>query len=266
MSKKIAFFLFAALLLTGGCLHSVQSPQAAIYNSNDADPTRSNTPALLGDVENFFTFPFTYIGQQIEVSRGNTPGRAAHEMNDSNADPDTHRQGIVNLVTKWNFTHRPPYTTRFKQIAQSDPNDTVRAMAIRALNISRDQTATPIFIAALDDDSDLVRLEAAKALANIPDPNAIPALLRCLEGRREDLPQARNETQESKDVRIAAADALRHYHTLEVARSLVNQLDQRDFGIAWQSNRSLMALTGRNFWYDESAWLQFLTGPEKPFG
>ena len=266
MPKSIAFFLAAALLLIGGCTHSPQAPQNSILNDNDADPTRSNTPALVGAAESFLAFPFTYIGQQFEISRGNTPARAAHEMDDANADPDTHRQGIVNLVTKWNFTHRPPYTSRYKQIAQSDPNDTVRATAIRALNISRDQTATPVFIAALDDDSELVRLEAAKALSNIPDPNAIPALLRCLEGRREDLPQARNETQESKDVRIAAADALRHYHTLEVARSLVNQLDQRDFGIAWQSNRSLMALTGRNFWYDESAWLQFLTGPEKPFG
>ena len=43
-------------------------------------------------------------------------------------------------------------------------------MAIRALNICRDATATSIFINGLKDDNELVRLESAKALANIPDP------------------------------------------------------------------------------------------------
>jgi hypothetical protein len=266
MPKKIALFILASLSLVTGCTHTRQSQQPTILNDNDADPTRSNTPALITAFENFITFPFTFIGRQIALSRGNTPARAAREMDDPSATPDTHRQGIVDLVTQWDFTHRSPYTTRYQQIAQDDPNPTVRAMAIRALNISRDKSATPVFIAALDDDSDLVRLEAAKSLANIPDPDAVPPLLRVLEGQRDPLSTARNDTEESKDVRIAAADALRHYHTLEVARSLVSQLDDRDFAIAWQSNRSLIALTGRNFWYDESAWLQFLTGPEKPFG
>ena len=39
---------------------------------------------------------------------------------------------------------------------------------------------------------------------------------------------------ESKDVRIAAADALRQYRTLDVARVLVTYLNETDFGVAWQ--------------------------------
>jgi hypothetical protein len=268
MPKTLLLLLTFLLALAAGCHHAEQAPQAAqaALINEDSDPTRTDTPKLIGATESFLTAPFDFIGQQIALSRGNTPARAAREMDDPSASPDTHRQGIVSLVTQWNFTHRPPYTTRYKQIAQNDPNETVRAMAIRALNISRDKTATPIFIAALEDDSEIVRLEAAKALANIPDPNAIPALLRRLEGKRDVIAGTRTSNEESKEVRIAAADALRHYRTLEVARSLVNELDQRDFGVAWQSNKSLISLTGQNFDYDESAWLQYLTGPKKPFG
>ena len=75
-----------------------------------------------------------------------------------------------------------------------------------------------------------------------------------------------NRVEEDKDVRMAAADALRHYKTLEVARTLVLLLSDRDFGIAWTAHHSLKALTGRDLRYDESAWLEYLTGPEKPFG
>jgi hypothetical protein len=71
---------------------------------------------------------------------------------------------------------------------------------------------------------------------------------------------------ESKDVRIAAADALRQYRTLDVARILVTYLNETDFGVAWQSRQSLIVLTGQDLQYDESAWLQYLVGPNKPFG
>jgi hypothetical protein len=101
-----------------------------------------------------------------------------------------------------------------------------------------------------------VRLEAAKALANLPDPAAAPALIRAL---------ARPD--EARDVRIAAADALRHYPNLEVARALVAQLAGRDFGVAWQARQSLKHMTGKSgLRYDEATWLGYLTGPEKPFG
>src|SRR5207247_4238153 len=103
-------------------------------------------------------------------------------------------------------------------------------------------------IHALDDKSDLVRLEAAKALANIPDPAARDPLLRVLQNPAE-----------SKDVRIAAADALRHYRELDVARTLAGTLGAREFGIAWQSRRSLRVITRQDFAYDQTAWLQFLT-------
>jgi len=167
---------------------------------------------------------------------------------------DERREGIAKLSAR-SFGRQEPYTTRYAQIAQQDSDYLVRAMAVRSLNRSRDQSATPVFIEKLADAERLVRLEAAKALANVPDDNAIEPLLKVLANEQED-----------RDVRIAAADALRHYRTLAVARGLISQLGARDFAIAWQSNQSLRISSGKDFKYDQSAWLEFITAPQTPFG
>ncbi len=181
---------------------------------------------------------------------------------------DARRTGIVVLSTQYDKGKLPPYPSYYQKLAQSDPDYTVRAMAIRALNICRDGSATPIFIAGLRDENELVRLESAKALVHLPDPESKPALLRALSGSRPVMtPDGRYAmVAESQDVRIAAADALRNYHELAVARSLIGSLNELDFGVAWQARQSLIALTGQDLKYDESAWLQYLVGPSKPFG
>ena len=194
------------------------------------------------------------VRHTYDLASGNTAILAAARMENTDA-PDERRAGI-NYFADRDYGLRDPYTERYEQIARSDDDFIVRSTAIRALNRARDATATPVFIAALSDDSELVRLEAAKALANIPDPNAVPALIRTL-----------TRADETRDVRIAAADALRHYPSLEVARALVAQLSGRDFGVAWQARQSLRHLTGeRDLRYDEAAWLAYLTCPAKPFG
>jgi hypothetical protein len=189
----------------------------------------------------------------VDVITGKTPKAAALKMEDPYF-PDERRQGINQLVDR-SFGKGPIYTARYRQIAQYDPDYLVRATALRALNRARDQGATPLFIRALDDPNDAVRLEGAKALVNLPDEHAQQSLLRLV-----------NNPNENRDVRIAAADALRHYKSLDVARTLIGQLSSREFGLAWQSRRSLRNLTGKDLHYDESAWLGYVTGPEKPFG
>jgi hypothetical protein len=184
---------------------------------------------------------------------GRTPRAAAAQMEDPYF-PDERRVGI-NRLSSFPFGRERPYTTRYEQIARTDPDWLVRATAIRALNRSRWQPATPLFIKALDDVNDHVRLEAAKALSNIPDEDAISPLLRLV-----------NDNTEDRDVRIAVADALRHYKTVEVARTLASQLGGREFGVAWQSRLSLESITGEDHGYDESAWLNYITGPAKPLG
>ncbi len=192
--------------------------------------------------------------QQIsDLISGDTPGRYARLMEDS-TDGDRRRIGVNGLVER-DFARKPPYTTRYQQIAEHDPDPLVRATAVRALNRARDRSSTPLFVKILSDDNEWVRLEAVKALINMPDASAVSPLQKML-----------NRSGEERDVRIAAAEALKHYRTPEVARTLVTQLGERDFGIAWQAHRSLKRLTGRDLHYDESAWLNYLNGSDKPLG
>lgn len=199
-------------------------------------------------------YPFKLIAEAWGYAfGGDRPNRAARLMEDT-ASADARRRGINDLV-RWDFAQGGPYVKRYRQIAAGDPEPLVRATAIRALNRARDPEARPIFIDALRDASPEVRLEAAKALNNLPDPNAAEPLTRVVANPEED-----------RDVRIAAADALRHYKSIEVARALIPRLAEHDFGLAWQSRRSLRTMTGRDLRYDEAAWLEYITGPEKPFG
>ena len=196
---------------------------------------------------------FGLPGELIAYANGDTPARAVKRMEDSRS-PDARRRGINDLL-RWDFAHNPPYVRRYREIARNDPDPYIRSIAIRALNRSRDGDARPIFVAGLADDSQLVRLESAKALVNQPDPSATEGLIRLV-----------TRAEEDRDVRIAAADALGYYRRLEVARALTPRLAEHDFSVAWQARRSLCRLTGRDYFYNEAAWLEYITGPDKPFG
>ncbi len=190
--------------------------------------------------------------RQVKFWLGDKPTIAAHNLEDPNS-PDNRRQGIFWLVDR-NYGRNAPYTRRFEQISVGDEDYTVRAAALRALNRSRDTRAIDMFLTQLEDPNDLVRLEAAKGLANVPDPRAITPLVKHL-----------SNEQESKDVRIAAADALRNFPTSEVAQALIRVLQDRDFGVSWQARYSLRLMTGHDYKYDQSAWLGYLTTERTPF-
>lgn len=193
------------------------------------------------------------VRKMSDYFAGKTPALYARQMED-NASPDNRWKGMTKLLEN-DFAKRPPYTTRYRQIATNDADPLVRAVAVRSLNRSRDGGASDVYVKALTDPSEWVRLEGAKALVNLPNPDAVPGLLALV-----------NRPEEPRDIRIAAAEALRHYKQLDVARALVSKLNERDFGVAWQARRSLRRMTQHDFAYDEAGWLQYVTGPEKPFG
>ena len=229
------------------------------YEVAEDDPEPANPYfAQMADVSKTIRVKFDAVGDFIgEEFRwyvmGDRPIKAVSMMNDPNS-ADDRRAGINKLLT-YDFTKRPPYTTRFRRISAFDEDATVRAVAIRASNRARDIRATPLFVAALSDKSELVRLEAAKVLVHLPDPAAERPLMRVLADNNENL-----------DVRIAAADALKHYHDIKNAQALAEALEDKDFSVVWQARRSLVYLTGRDFGYDDGAWLNYFVGPEKPFG
>jgi len=192
-------------------------------------------------------------GRLIDYYSGNTPLAAAQKMFNP-ADADFRRQGI-NYLSDRAWGREGSYLSAYSHIAETDPDYLVRATAIRALNRARDHKAVPLLLTALEDKADLVRVEAAKALANLPDASAIAALQRHL-----------SDAGENRDVRIACADALREYKALGVAQVLIRQLQDREFAVAWQARRSLRFMLGQDFQYDQAGWLGYLTGPNRPLG
>jgi hypothetical protein len=206
--------------------------------------------AAMGTFVDFcFIKPYDYIHDQIT---GNTPGQAARDVLNPES-PDKRRAGLLKLSNySWARTGKSENDLNAEK-ARNDPDYTVRAAGIRALNRAREAQYTKIYINALKDDNVLVRLEACKALANIPDPNAASPLIERL------------QRDVSKDVRLAAADALRCYKTGEVAHALIGVLSDHDFGVAWQARMSLALMTGQDFHYSERAWLEYLSSSKTPF-
>ena len=205
----------------------------------------------------------------IQFFTGNTAGKYARMMEDDKS-ADLRRTGITKLVSNYSFARADPYTQRYWQIAQGDPDYLVRVSAIRALNRSRDRDGIPVFIRGLDDPNPLVRLESAKALANVPDESAIQPLLRHLRPEIDIRPEGAGpgvrpeRISEGRDVRVAVADALRNYKNKDVARALTDVLQDRQFEVGWQARQSLILMTAHDFRYDRDKWREYI-GTENPF-
>jgi len=220
---------------------------------DDRDPVRDES--LLAMV---LLAPVRAVGQvleapvqQIKKAGGDTPFHAAKLATDPQS-PDNRRVGLYKLV-EYPFAQKPPYTTQYELMAQRDPDPTVRAAAVRSCNRARDAHATGVFISALSDPNEMVRLEGAKGLANVPDPAASEALVKLA-----------TDPDQNRDVRIASTDALKYYRSLQVGRALANLLTDRDYAVGWQARRSLCYLTHQDFRMDQGAWLGYIAGPSKP--
>lgn len=264
MRKPPLIVLALAALTLGGCSSYKPAPDnttaLTATTRPSPDPTAADEPKAEKSLperagsgaRGFFEGIGDRVGTFFQNLGGNTPSHYAQLTQSDN--PDLRRIGINGLVDD-EGGRTPTYTALYRQMAANDPDYLVRAQALRALNVCRDSESADLFVKALQDPNVPVRLEGAKGLNRVPAPDAARPLLGLL-----------NKPDENRDVRIAAAEALKHYKSLEVARSLVGLLGGRDFGLAFQSRKTLKRLTGRDLLYDEAAWLAYLTGPEKPFG
>ena len=266
--------MIAGLIASGGCAQRVHQEQAVglIPPDQRAADLRDDSRRMLG-VDRapavplnvpIYQIPFTAMGAGFDavfvspsvhlymVFTGDTPATAARDMVDQQY-PDKRRFGILRLAQEAYARQGLSERDLWADMARRDTDYTVRTAGIRALNWSRDPVHTQIFINALKDDQPLVRMEAAKALANLPNVQAAGPLMDRL------------QNDDSRDVRIAAADALRCYKTDETAHALVAVLNDSDFDVAWQARQSLRLMTAYDFGYDQSAWLDFLATNKQPF-
>jgi hypothetical protein len=246
---------------------------AAATQPSSTQPVAIPATRPVGEAEGFMEFMKQIVmapKRLYDFWTGNTPGKYARWMEDDKS-ADLRRTGILKLASDYDFARADPYTRRYWQIAQGDPDYLVRVAAIRALNRSRDRSGIPIYIKGLDDRNPLIRVESAKALANIPDETAVPALLRHLRpeiemrGEGSGAAARAERVPETKDTRIAVADALRCYKTKDVARALTEALQDRQFEVAYQARRSLILMTGHDYRYDPDKWREYLS-KENPFG
>ena len=186
-------------------------------------------------------------------------GRAIHHLIDrpdvaeaaravKSPDPDIRRQAVLELGRGG---VRDVETLRdvlalLTLVLQDDGEPMVRAAAASSLGYWKQQAATTTLVAALKDDSDMVRQEVVRALAKIRDPDAVPALIVTL------------EMDPSADVRSAAAEALGGFEGDDVLRVLVEALDDQSLSVRYAASRSLGRLTGKDYGLDKERWAQWL--------
>ncbi len=284
MRRAMPALLLCSAAALGGCSsHSSAEKSEALRERRVNRMVLANDQRVLGeDVDvnrslahrslSVFSRAWQFVVQEYNYLVGETPLLQAERMEDKNS-PDNRRVGIFALADE-EYGRHGAYPARYAEIAYgygkipADPDYSVRTAAIRVLNRSRARTYAvpqpgnkqkvvdliPLYNGGLDDKNELVRLESAKALSNIPDPRSIAPLLSHLEN-----------VEEAKDVRIAEADALRNFRRADVAQALVRLLQDRDFAVSYQSRKSLVMMTGQDFEYEPAAWLKYLAEHNKPF-
>lgn len=175
---------------------------------------------------------------------GGPPGYVEHArtLNDPNARPDDRREALLRLA-QYEFGQEEPYVDAYRLFVKEAQEPLTQAAAIRALNLSRDAQSADLLIEALSDESPLVRLEAAKALGNLPTADAATELLERALDPAEDV-----------DVRIAAIEALHPYDDPTTKRSLAGLLEAGEFSVVWQARYTLVRITGEDHGFDIDAW------------
>jgi len=178
-----------------------------------------------------------------------SPSEAATWM--FNRDPEKRRLGI-SLIANAPFGGEDVYVDVYRK-AISDVDSLVRAAAAQALGLHGTGDDAPVLAPLLHDDSELVRLEAARALQRLHNPTVVPALIETM------------LQDESSDVKAAAATALGQYPERRVVDALISSLDDRSLTVNIQARRSLRILTGQDLGTHREEWLAWYQSTDTPF-
>lgn len=160
-------------------------------------------------------------------------------------DSDMRRKGIESMSRqKWALRepHLKLFAQHTKPTVESDPS--VRAVAVRTLGRSRAAKYLPEILAALQDESSVVRWDAAVVLTDMPSDKAILMLQRMA------------VSDESMDTRAAAATALRCYRHDSVYRTLLRCLDDESFTVRTAAHDSLVFQTKHDKGYEAESWAE----------
>lgn len=182
--------------------------------------------------------------------------------------PDVRREAIVSLA-RHPQRHHPLVWRTLDVVARSDESAMVRCAALRTLARLKEPHGAATAVAVLqstppaaDSDAQVVRWDALELLrmlsesGRIAEPDRDVVAHALIEALRD------SRTQQE---RMSAARALRHYRRPEVLAALVDALRLPDFGVQYEAEASLIALTGHTHGYDADAWERWLGQTEDPF-
>lgn len=174
------------------------------------------------------------------------------------------------------ISDKPEATTEwvimaFDSIARTDVDPTVRVAALRGLGKSAGPSTVPTLVKLLkpgDPPPDVhrappvVRWEAALLLRDISRAGKIDSV------QSEEVISvllARADTDDDRNVRIAAIEGLGSFKDQRVLAGLVLALKERDFAIQSAAEGSLRDLTGQSHNYDADEWAKWISGTNDPF-
>ncbi len=148
-------------------------------------------------------------------------------------------------------------------VARSDPSPSVRALAVHNLGRVGDKRVLAMLVEAMDDPEDRVRLEAAWGLSqmNIVESGAEAKDIRSAQSV---LLQALS-SDVCVDVRLNAARALGQFKDRMVLKALIAALKDTDFAVRYESELSLVKLTGRTFQGNSGRWVAWMDETKDPF-
>lgn len=156
-------------------------------------------------------------------------------------------------------------------IARTDKNTQVRSAAIRALQSHLSPSAIdPIVLIVLFKDhpdqvitpKDQVIWDAFVALSDVCDQGLLP------DQHRDAVRDHMIKTLLSRDdrnIRMAAAYILQYFPIRPALEALIGAIREEDFGICYEAEHALIAMTGKTHQYDADAWLAWLQQTDDPF-
>ncbi|MFP4355711.1 MAG: HEAT repeat domain-containing protein [Phycisphaerae bacterium] len=162
-------------------------------------------------------------------------------------DADMRRQGLM-MLSSQSYGTKDEFVEVYVDILLTDPEPTVRSAAARAIGKSGNGKYAGQLAQGLSDSDTQVRWDVAIALDNVVGDGAVDPLRNTV------------SQDESKDVRAAAAVAMRHYPRMPVILTLVDALDDEAFAVQFQARKALVDMTGYPFGYEPEDWAPVASG------
>lgn len=184
------------------------------------------------------------ITSVVETFTPTTPAEAVRDTFNP-FDPDRRRHGLA-LLASSDFGGDELYVRTYRTLI-TDQDATVRAVAVQALGLHGTAEDALKVAPLLDDESEVVRWEAAKSLQKLHHKDAVVPLSKSM----------RTENEVEADVRQACASAMGQYATVYAFEALINTLNDSDFGVVRAARDSLLTLTGQDLGSNPTAWVNW---------